>query len=158
MNEQTVSNEKVKIKYYDRINKELIEIEVDKSVRRAINKYNKREKRQREKLKDNEVMSLDYLKEIGVEIESDDFNEEQKELLSLEEKRKRKTKLALYRAMRKLTPRQREIVTMHYFEKKSYKNIARQLEISISGVREILYQSYEKMRKIIEKSKNTNFY
>lgn len=59
MNEQTVSNEKVKIKYYDRINKELIEIEVDKSVRRAINKYNKREKRQREKLKDNEVMSLD---------------------------------------------------------------------------------------------------
>jgi len=49
----------VKIKYYDRINKELIEIEVDKSVRRAINKYNKREKRQREKLKDNEVMSLD---------------------------------------------------------------------------------------------------
>ncbi len=158
MNEQTVSNEKVKIKYYDRINKELIEIEVDKSVRRAINKYNKREKRQREKLKDNEVMSLDYLKEIGVEIESDDFNEEQKELLSLEEKRKRKTKLALYRAMRKLTPRQRQIVTMHYFEKKSYKNIARQLEISISGVREILYQSYEKMRKIIEKSKNINFY
>ena len=158
MNEQTVSNEKVKIKYYDRINKELIEIEVDKSVRRAINKYNKREKRQREKLKDNEVMSLDYLKEIGVEIESNDFNEEQKELLSLEEKRKRKTKLALYRAMRKLTPRQRQIVTMHYFEKKSYKNIARQLEISISGVREILYQSYEKMRKIIEKSKNTNFY
>ena len=59
MNEQTTSNEKVKIKYYDRINKELIEIEVDKSVRRAINKYNKREKRQREKLKDNEVMSLD---------------------------------------------------------------------------------------------------
>lgn len=158
MNEQTTSNEKVKIKYFDRINKELIEIEVDKSVRRAINKYNKREKRQREKLKDNEVMSLDYLKEIGVEIESNDFNEEQKELLSLEEKRKRKTKLALYRAMRKLTPRQRQIVTMHYFEKKSYKNIARQLEISISGVREILYQSYEKMRKIIEKSKNINFY
>ena len=158
MNEQTVSNEKVKIKYYDRINKELIEIEVDKSVRRAINKYNKREKRQREKLKDNEVMSLDYLKEIGVEIESDDFNEEQKELLSLEEKRKRKTKLALYRAMRKLTPRQRQIVTMYYFEKKSHQKIAIELEISKSGVREILNESYEKMRKIIEKTKNINFF
>lgn len=158
MNEQAVSNEKVKIKYYDRINKELIEIEVDKSVRRAINKYNKREKRQREKLKDNEVMSLDYLKEIGVEIESDDFNEEQKELLSLEEKRKRKTKLALYRAMRKLTPRQRQIVTMYYFEKKSHQKIAIELEISKSGVREILNESYEKMRKIIEKTKNINFF
>ena len=158
MNEQTVSNEKVKIKYYDRINKELIEIEVDKSVRRAINKYNKREKRQREKLKENEVMSLDYLKEIGVEIESNDFNEEQKELLSLEEKRKRKIKLALYRAMRKLTPRQRQIVTMYYFEKKSHQKIAIELEISKSGVREILNESYEKMRKIIEKSKNINFF
>ena len=158
MNEQTVSNEKVKIKYYDRINKELIEIEVDKSVRRAINKYNKREKRQREKLKDNEVMSLDYLKEIGVEIESDDFNEEQKELLSLEEKRKRKTKLELYKAMRKLTPRQRQIVTMYYFEKKSHQKIAIELEISKSGVREILNESYEKMRKIIEKTKNINFF
>ena len=158
MNEQTVSNEKVKIKYYDRINKELIEIEVDKSVRRAINKYNKREKRQREKDKDNEVMSLDYLKDIGVEIESNDFNEEQKELLSLEEKRKRKTKLALYRAMRKLTPRQRQIVTMYYFEKKSHQKIAIELEISKSGVREILNESYEKMRKIIEKSKNINFF
>ena len=158
MNEQTVSNEKVKIKYYDRINKELIEIEVDKSVRRAINKYNKREKRQREKLKENEVMSLDYLKEIGVEIESNDFNEEQKELLSLEEKRKRKSKLALYRAMRKLTPRQRQIVTMYYFEKKSHQKIAIELEISKSGVREILNESYEKMRKIIEKSKNINFF
>lgn len=158
MNEQTVSNEKVKIKYYDRINKELIEIEVDKSVRRAINKYNKREKRQREKLKDNEVMSLDYLKEIGVEIESDDFNEEQKELLSLEEKRKRKTKLALYRAMRKLTPRQRQIVTMHYFEKKSYEKIANEIGISKSSVRDTLYESHSKMKKIIEKSKNINFF
>lgn len=158
MNEQTTSNEKVKIKYYDRINKELIEIEVDKSVRRAINKYNKREKRQREKDKDHEVMSLDYLKEIGVGIESNDFNEEQKELLSLEEKRKRKTKLALYRAMRKLTPRQRQIVAMYYFEKKSHQKIAIELEISKSGVREILNESYEKMRKIIEKSKNINFF
>lgn len=158
MNEQTVSNEKVKIKYYDRINKELIEIEVDKSVRRAINKYNKREKRQREKDKDNEVMSLDYLKELGVEIESDDFNEEQKELLSLEEKRKRKTKLALYKAMRKLTPRQRQIVTMHYFEKKSYEKIASEIGISKSSVRDTLYESHSKMKKIIEKSKNINFF
>lgn len=150
MNEQTVSNEKVKIKYYDRINKELIEIEVDKSVRRAINKYNKREKRQREKDKDNEVMSLDYLKEIGVEIESDDFNEEQKELLSLEEKRKRKTKLALYRAMRKLTPRQRQIVTIHYFEKKTYKEIASILETSNQNIHQTVVKSIEKLKKSIK--------
>ena len=150
MNEQTVSNEKVKIKYYDRINKELIEIEVDKSVRRAINKYNKREKRQREKDKDNEVMSLDYLKEIGVEIESNDFNEEQKELLSLEEKRKRKTKLTLYRAMRKLTPRQRQIVTMRYFEKKNIKYIANTLGVQENTVSVTLNRIYEKLRKEID--------
>lgn len=150
MNEQTVSNEKVKIKYYDRINKELIEIEVDKSVRRAINKYNKREKRQREKDKDNEVMSLDYLKEIGVEIESNDFNEEQKELLSLEEKRKRKTKLALYRAMRKLTPRQRQIVTMYYFEKKSYKEIANIFKTSHQNIHQTISKSIEKLKKMIK--------
>lgn len=148
MNEQTVSNEKVKIKYYDRINKELIEIEVDKSVRRAINKYNKREKRQREKDKDNEVMSLDYLKEIGVEIESNDFNEEQKELLSLEEKRK--TKLALYRAMRKLTPRQRQIVTMYYFEKKSYKEIASIFKTSHQNIHQTIDKSIEKLKKMIK--------
>lgn len=87
MKEYENLNNKVKIKYYDRINKQLVEIEVDKSIRSAINRFNKREKRQKEKLKQNEVVSLDYLKDLGIEIESDDINEEKKELLSLEEKK-----------------------------------------------------------------------
>lgn len=151
MKEPENLNEKVKIKYYDRINKQLIEIEVDKAVRRTINKFNKREKRQREKLKENNVLSIESLEEIGVEFGKLDFNEEAKEEQIQAEKNHRKLKMKLYKAMRVLTPRQREIVSMYYFEKKTYKEISEKLDISISGVRETLYESYEKMRKIIKK-------
>lgn len=144
-------NNKVKIKYRDRINKVWLELEVDKSVRRAINKYNKKEKRQIEKLKEFEVLSLDQLEENDFEIPAMDFNIEQQELERLEQKRQREIRLKLYRAMRVLAPRQKEVVSMYYFEKKTYREIANELEITISGVREILYQSYEKMRKIIKK-------
>ena len=49
------------------------------------------------------------------------------------------------------------IVAM-YVLRKNTSEIAIELEISKSGVREILNESYEKMRKIIEKSKNINFF
>lgn len=68
----------------------------------------------------------------------------------LKKKNKRKKKLSLYKAMRTLTPRQREIINMRFYEKKSVKDIADFLNVKENTVSVSINRIYKKLKNHME--------
>ncbi|MGB7396012.1 MAG: sigma-70 family RNA polymerase sigma factor [Pricia sp.] len=62
---------------------------------------------------------------------------------------KEKLSLLLSKALKRLTPKQREGVSMRFYENKSYEEMALHLDISIETARTLVYRSVKMMRKNI---------
>ena len=94
--------------------------------------------------------SLEELAEQG-EIIKDDSPDPEETLLQKE--RLKQMKVLTHKALKKLSPRQQEIVRMAYFEEKSQAEIARELGITEGSVSITLERAKVNLRKILEKSK-----
>ena len=72
---------------------------------------------------------------------------------SWEEKIIQQEELEILRSLiQELFPRQREVIKKHYFENKSYEEIARELGRSVKAVRHIEYRARERLKKRIKKT------
>ena len=88
-------------------------------------------------------LSLDRMKDEGVDIEDRHLDVEQN-YINEEEKRE------LYAAISKLTPRQKELVEMIYFEEKSQEEVADMLGISQCTISLTLKKAAETLKKLLE--------
>ncbi len=88
-------------------------------------------------------LSLDRMKDEGVDIEDRRLDVEQN-YIDEEEKRE------LYAAISKLTPRQKELVEMIYFEEKSQEEVADMLGISQCTISLTLKKAAETLKKLLE--------
>lgn len=95
-------------------------------------------------------LSLDRMRVDGVDIEDSRLNVEQN-YIDKEENQE------LYAAISQLTPRQKELVEMIYFEGMSQEIVAQKLGIDSSSVRHAMQRIYASLRKILEK-KLKNFH
>ena len=89
------------------------------------------------------ILSLDRMKDEGVDIEDRRLDVEQN-YIDEEEKRE------LYAAISKLTPRQKELVEMIYFEEKSQEEVADMLGISQCTISLTLKKAAETLKKLLE--------
>ena len=90
-------------------------------------------------------LSLDRMKDEGVDIEDRHLDVEQN-YINEEEKRE------LYAAISKLTPRQKELVEMIYFDGMTQEEAREQLGIAKSSMTEAMQRIYATLRKILEKN------
>lgn len=90
-------------------------------------------------------LSLDRMKDEGVDIEDRRLDIEQNYIDEEE-------KLELYAAIAKLTPRQKELVRLIYFEEKSQEEARKQLGIAKSSMAEAMQRIYATLRKFLEKN------
>lgn len=88
-------------------------------------------------------LSLDRLKDDGVEIEDRRLDVEQSHIDNEE-------KQALYAAIEQLTPRQKEIVHLIYFEEKTQEEAAEKLGISQATVSVTLERAIENLKNTIK--------
>ena len=88
-------------------------------------------------------LSLDRIKDEGVDIEDRRLDVEQN-YIDEEEKRE------LYAAISKLTPRQKELVEMIYFEEKSQEEVADMFGISQCTISLTLKKAAETLKKLLE--------
>lgn len=89
-------------------------------------------------------LSLDRMKDEGVDIEDRRLDVEQNYIAD-EEKRE------LYAAIAKLTPRQKEVVRLIYFEEKSQEEVSAMLGISQCTISLTLKKAAENLKKLLEK-------
>ncbi len=90
-------------------------------------------------------LSLDRMKDEGIDIEDRRLDVEQN-YIDEEEKRE------LYAAIAKLTPRQKELVELIYFDGMSQEKVAKKMGIASSSVRHAMQRIYATLRKILEKN------
>ena len=90
-------------------------------------------------------LSLDRMKDEGVDIEDRHLDVEQN-YINEEEKRE------LYAAISKLTPRQKELVEMIYFDGMTQEEAREQLGIAKSSMTEAMQRIYATLRKFLEKN------
>ena len=90
-------------------------------------------------------LSLDRMKDEGVDIEDRHLDVEQNYIAD-EEKRE------LYAAVAKLTPRQKELIEMIYFDGMTQEEVAKKLGVGSSAVRHSMQRAYAALRKILEKN------
>lgn len=90
-------------------------------------------------------LSLDRMKDEGVEIEDRHLDVEQN-YIAEEEKRE------LYAAIAKLTPRQKELVRLIYFEEKTQEEVAVSLSMSKQAVSNAMQRIYASLQKFLEKN------
>ncbi len=94
--------------------------------------------------------SLDAIRESsGFEII--DEAEQSSEERMIEEESRNELKAKIHKAMDKLTPRQREMVKMVYFEEMSQDEVARYYGISKQAVSNAMERIYSSMRKFLQK-------
>ncbi len=90
-------------------------------------------------------LSLDRMKDEGVDIE-DRRQDVEQNYIDEEEKRE------LYAAIAKLTPRQKELVELIYFDGMSQEKVAKKMGIASSSIRHAMQRIYATLRKILEKN------
>ena len=88
-------------------------------------------------------LSLDRMKDDGVEIENRSLDVEQN-YIDAEEKRE------LYAAITKLTPRQKELVKLIYFDGMTQEEAAKKLGVAQATVSVTLERAIENLKKIIK--------
>ena len=70
------------------------------------------------------------------------------------EDNKRQQSLKLLAALNQLSPRQKEIVYLRYFEEMGYEQIAGLLDISVGGVYKLHYRALDALKEILHLSQN----
>ena len=157
------SNDIIKIKYFDRINHQWIELEVTKKVKRFMKSNNQKRRRKQNRYdyfnkpydeifdEDNHPENMKYL-----------IDEEQDPYYILVEKRNRLIKEAEIEEQRTiiqnsldiLTPAQREAVEMVMNENMSYKEIGDRLGIDKSSVYERMKNAKKNIKNYIKNTEN----
>lgn len=130
---------------------QIVEVETEeqeeliKELNRDFEREDKREKTARAR-----CLSLDYLFESegyeppdnGVSVEEKYIRQEEKEIFNAR----------LHKAIDSLTPRQKEMVIMVYFEGKSQVEVAQRYGITESAVSQAMDRIHNTLRKILEKN------
>lgn len=94
-------------------------------------------------------ISLDYLYEIGgYELKDETLGAEER---YIERSEKQAIKTLVWQAMEHLTPRQKEMVVMVYFEDKTQDEVAEHYGISKQAVSNAMQRIYATMKKFLEK-------
>ena len=129
---------------------QIIEVETEeqeeliKELNRDFEREDKREKAARRR-----GISLDYLHESeGFEPVDDTPTSEER---YIEQEEREAFNARIHQAIAQLTPRQKEMVMMIYFEGKSQAEVAQQYHISESAVSHAMERIYQTLRKILEK-------
>ena len=89
------------------------------------------------------IISLDLLKEKGFEPSSSSL---------MEEIDKKEEYLKLYKAIKQLTTKQKQVIVKHFFEDQSLRSIASYYGVSHVTIHEILHNALKKMAKEITKN------
>lgn len=150
------SKKAVKVRYYsDRRHYTVIEVYEDEveSVRQANRmawQQDKAEERRRKKLEEEgiTICSLEKTDADGDDIPDGKLNPE--EMMMANESRQEENE-RLYAAIKKLTPRQQELIKMVYFKELSQDDIAKQLGVSKSAVSHSMERIYAALKKYLEK-------
>lgn len=94
-------------------------------------------------------VSLDYLYESeGYELRDETPGAEER---YIEQSEKQEIKNLVWQAMEHLTPRQKEMVVMIYFEEKSQVEVAKKYGISEAAVSQAMDRIHKTLRRILEK-------
>lgn len=96
--------------------------------------------------------SLDYMSEIGG-FEIFDETQQTPEEKLIKEESLNEIKIQVHKAMDMLTPRQKEMVKMVYFDEKTQDEVALHFGISKQAVSNAMKRIYDSMRKFLQKSK-----
>lgn len=150
------SKKTVSVKYYsDRRHYTIIEVYEDEveSVREANRmtwQEDKAEERRRKKLEAEGITlcSLEKTDADGDDIPDGKMNAEE---LTIAEELKAESNEKLYDAIRKLTPRQQEMVQMVYFKEMSQDDVAKKYGITKTSVSDAMQRIYATLRKYLEK-------
>lgn len=118
--------------------------ELVKELNRDFEREDKREKTARAR-----CISLDYLQESEGYEPADDTPTSEESYIEQEEKEAFNARI--HQAIAQLTPRQKEMVMMIYFENKSQTEVAKKYKISESAVSHAMERIYQTLRKILEK-------
>jgi len=142
------------IEYYDKIHKEKVKLtDVSEDVVKFFKKQKKYEERQTREWK-RHCVSLELLQEHGFDL--DDYDEEDEdtnpeyiylEKEQMEFERNNRTQLAVN--MRKLTPKQREVIIMHFYKGMSLNEIAYALKIDYDSVIDRLNRAKDRLNENI---------
>lgn len=148
------NEEIVKFKYYDRITKKLINLEVTKEVKKTFDKLNEMEKYSNEKYKRSTISFEDVLDnnlELSLIDESGDpekfMLDKHYEILNNIIKEQKRT--ILENALYELTDKQREVIEMVFQKNMSYSQISTKLNISKSGVSKRINNAIKNIKNYI---------
>ena len=94
------------------------------------------------------VLSLDKFKELGVEIIDREFDLER---TYIEKQERTSLQEQIHNAILQLTPRQREIVIMHFFENKRQEEICQTLGLTKGTVSLNLKRAIKNLQEILQK-------
>lgn len=100
------------------------------------------------KLPTGNVLSLDKFKELGVEIIDREFDLER---IYIEQEERTSLQEQIHNAILQLTPRQREIVIMHFFENKRQEEICQILGLTKGTVSLNLKCAIKNLQEILQK-------
>ena len=148
------NEEIVKFKYYDRITKKFINLEVTKEVKKTLDKLNEMEKYSNEKYKRSTISFEDVL-DINLEFSLiDESGDPEKFMLDkhyeiLNNIIKEQKRTILENALYELTDKQREVVEMVFQKNMSYSQISTQLNISKSGVSKRINNAIKNIKNYI---------
>lgn len=124
------------------------EVEVVRQVNRLIWREADKEKRERTKLREENitVCSLSVLDE-----SEERFSLQTEDALSdlLEEEQRKAQRKRVFSALSHLNSRQREMVRMVYYEEKTQEEVARHFGITKSAVSHAMGRIYERMKKFL---------
>lgn len=144
-------NDLFDIEYYDKITKQKIRLnDVSKEVVDELRKAKAEEKEYR-KFANKHLVSLDELEEEGIEVGDESYDPCADLFFEEEEQEQRELKYQIYKGMRTLTLRQRQVFRMSFYESLSNIEIAERLGISQPRVSQILSEAELKLYRFLKK-------
>jgi len=151
------SKDIITIDYYDRINKRWIKLDVTKEVARLLKAEDQRTRRAKNKynyynLPFDEVFDSDKNEELLID-ENANFDFEEEGILRDCADEQRRT--LIENSLDSLTPEQREVVEMAYFQNMSYSQIANARGLkSKNSVYKVMKAAEKNIKKYIEETQN----
>lgn len=144
-----MKNGNCNIEYYDKITRQKVVLKnVSSEVVKTL-KQSKKEEDEYRKFAKKHLVSLDELLENNIEIADEDI-----EALVYDDEISPDNKEFMYKvfkALRTLTPRQRQVFRMSHYESLDNKTIATKLNLSQPRVSQILNEAREKLQNFLKK-------
>lgn len=151
------------IEYFDKISGQKVRLDDVTEETVSFLKKTKKDEEKYKKQSKRYLCSLDEMQEFGFDIVDDCVDIGHEVVKEEDEEDERRLRNNLYKAIRKLTLRQRQVVRMKFYERKSNKEISEELGLSDARISQLNDQAMAKIRKILKKTrqfleKTINFY